>query len=359
MWREGCRRPLSTCLVLVGLLVGSTALAQSRNDSDVIRLRILGGLDGVTQYTKHEQPFWTKTLAARSRGRIQAEITPVDRAGIRVQESLSLLQLGVISFGTSLLSQVGALAPELAAADLAGLNSDIDSARRAVSASRPVLEKTLRERFGVELLAVYAYPAQVIYCKNAFNGLSDLKGRKVRTSSSSQADLIEALGAAPVVTSFAELMPYMRSGGIDCAITGTMSGHTIGLNEITTHVHAMPLNWGLSIFAANAAAWKALPSDVRVLIKDELPKLEAAIWSEAQKETLEGLACNTGQSRGCSNARRGNMVEVPVTSQDEQLRRDVFSSAVLPRWIQRCGAACARTWEQTFGPVTGISPKTH
>jgi TRAP-type C4-dicarboxylate transport system substrate-binding protein len=347
-------------LFLVGMLVGCGALAQAQapNNTDVVRLRILGGLDGITQYTKHEQPFWTKTLSARSGGRIQAEITPVDRAGIRVQESLRLIQLGVVPFGTSLLGQ-GGFAPELGAMDLAGLNPDISSVRRSLAAFRPTLESTLRERYGVELLAVYAYPAQVIYCKNPFSGLSDLKGRKVRTSSSSQADLMEALGAVPVVTSFAELMPYMRSGAIDCAITGTMSGNTIGLHEITSHLHTMPLNWGVSVFAANGMAWNAVPVDVRALIKEELPKLEAAIWADSGRETQEGIACNTGQPNGCNTARRGKMVPVPMTAQDEQLRRDVFSSTVLTRWIQRCGAVCARTWEQSLGPVTGINPKTN
>jgi TRAP-type C4-dicarboxylate transport system substrate-binding protein len=341
-------------------MLGSfAALGQTSSNTEVVRLQILGGLDGVTQYTKHEQPFWTKTLAARSGGKIQAEIKPVDRAGIRVQESLRLLQIGIVPFGTSLLSQVGPLAPELAAVDLAGLNPDVTSVRRAVSIFRPLLEKTLRERFGVELLAIYAYPAQVIYCKSPFTGLSDLKGRKVRTSSSSQADLMEALGALPVVTSFAELMPYMRSSAIDCAITGAMSGNSIGLHEITSHLHTLPLNWGLSFFAANGTSWNALPADVRALLKEELPKLEAAIWAESERETQEGLACNTGLPNGCTNARRGKMVAVPMTPQDEQLRRQVFSNVVLTRWIQRCGTLCARTWEQSLGPVTGINPKTN
>jgi TRAP-type C4-dicarboxylate transport system substrate-binding protein len=355
--RAACR---PAYLFLAGLLlVCFGALAQTPKSTEVVRLRVLGGLDGVSQYVKHEQPFWTKTLVHKSGGRIQADITPVDRAGIRVQESLRLLQLGVVPFGTSLLSQVGTLAPELTAVDLAGLNTDFSSVRRAVSGFRPILEKTLREVYGVELLAVYAYPAQVIYCKKPFVSLSDLKGRKVRTSSSSQADLMEALGAMPVSTSFAELMPYMRSGAIDCAITGTMSGNTIGLHEITSHLHTLPLNWGLSVFAANGAAWNGLPADVRALLKEELPKLEAAIWAESERETQEGIACNSGQSSACSAARRGKMVAVPLTPQDEQLRRDVFSSTVLPRWIQRCGAACARAWEQSLGPLTGINPKTN
>ena len=327
--------------------------------SGTVHLRVVGGLDGVNQYLRLEQPFWTKTLSEKSNGRVQAEIVPFDRAGIRASESLRFLQLGVLPFGTALLSSIAAVAPELSAPDLAGLNPDIAAVRRAVIAFRPTLERALRQDYGVELLAVYTYPAQVIYCKNPFTGLSDLKGRKVRTASSSQADFIEALGAVPVVTSFAELMPYVRSGAIDCAITGTMSGNTIGLHEITSHLHTLPLNWGLSVFAANGAAWNSLPADVRALIREELPKLEAAVWVDAERETQEGIACNTGQPSACSTPRRGKMVPVPLTAQDEQLRRDVFSSTVLTRWIQRCGALCARTWEQSLGPAAGIYPKNN
>lgn len=319
-----------------------------------VRLRVVGGLDGLSQYLHHEQPFWTRELAARSKGRVQAEIVPFDRAGIRAQDGLRLIQLGIVPFGTTLLSQVAAHAPELSAPDLAGLNSDMAAVRRAVTAFRPLLQRTLKERYGVELLAVYAYPAQVLFCKRPLTQLADLKGRRVRTSSASQSDLVEALGSTPVLTAFAEIMPYMRGGNIDCAITGTMSGNTIGLHEITRDLYAMPLNWGLSVFAAHAASWSALPQDVQALLREELPRLESAIWAESEKETGDGVDCNTGSPR-CTDSRRGKMVAVPISERDEQLRREVFSSTVLARWIQRCGPVCARTWEQTLAPVTGIN----
>ena len=93
------------------------------------------------------------------------------------------------------------------AADLTGLNPDIQSLKRSVAAFRPHLERLLRERRGIELLALYTYPAQVVFCNKAFASLGDLAGRRVRVSSASQADLIEALGAKPVNTGFAEIMP--------------------------------------------------------------------------------------------------------------------------------------------------------
>ncbi|HEX6703244.1 MAG TPA: TRAP transporter substrate-binding protein [Albitalea sp.] len=332
--------------------MGGLACAQA---AETQRLRIVGGLAGVNQYTRQEEPFWSKELPKLTGGKVSAEIVPFDRAGIRGQEMLRLMQLGVVPFGTALLNLSATQEPVFGAPDLAGLNPDMKSVRRTVVAFRPYLEKTLRER-GIELLAVYAYPAQVVFCNKPFTSLADLANRRTRTSSPPQADLIEALGGVPVQTGFADIMANMKSGNIECAITGTMSGNTIGLHEVTSHVHSMAINWGLSIFGANAAAWNALPPDVRKVLRDELPKLEQAIWAEAERETGEGIACNTGNSI-CAEGRRGRMVEVKASPTDDARRRTIFVGTVLARWVHRCGPSCAEVWNRTIGPVVGFEAK--
>ncbi len=327
--------------------------AQAATPTGPTRLRVVGGVEALGPYINHELPFWTKELPARSKGRVQAEIVPFDRVGIRSQDALRLIQLGIVPFGTILLSQVAAQAPELSAADLTGLTQDIAGLKRAVAAFRPQLQKTLREQYGVELLAVYAYPAQVLFCKRPLARLSDLKGRRVRTSTTSQSDLVEALGSIPVRTAFGQIMSYMRSGSIDCAIAGAMAGNAIGLHEATTDLYPMPLGWGLSVFAAHAPSWNALQQDVQALLREELPKLENDTWAGAEKETADGIDCNSGSPR-CASGRRGRMTVAPVDERDDPLRREVFSSTVLARWVQRCGPACARAWQQSLAPATGI-----
>jgi len=311
---------------------------------------------GVNQYTRQEEPFWTRELPRLSAGHYKAEIVPFDRAGIRGQEMLRLMQLGVVPFGTAILGLTASQEPAFGAPDLVGLNPDMGTLRRTVAAFRPFLDKTLRERYGIELLAVYVYPAQVVFCSKPLASLSDLAGRRTRTSSPPQADFVEALGGTPVQTGFAEIMPNLKSGNIDCAITGTMSGNTIGLADATTHLHSMAINWGLSIFGANQASWNALPADLKALLRQELPKLEQSIWAESDRETGEGIACNTGAA-GCSDGRKGRMIEVRATPADDQRRRDIFVSTVLARWVQRCGAQCAQIWNQTIAPVSGFEAR--
>ena len=341
--------------VLAACCLATAAPAtQARDAAAKAHLRVVGGLAGVNQYTQFEEPFWVRELQRLSAGQLSAEIVPFDRAGIKPPEMLRLMQQGVVPFGTALLSLAAPQDMVLSAPDLAGLSPDMGSLRRTVAAYRPFLEKTLREQYGIELLAVYSYPAQVTFCNKPINGLADLAGRRVRTSSTSQSDLVEALGGTPVRTGFAEILANVQSGNIDCVITGTMSGNTIGLHEVTTHIHSMPVNWGLSIFGANVAAWQTLTVAQRNMLKPEIGKLEQQIWDMADRDTGQGVSCNIGAA-ACTGARKGSMKEVRASAADEARRREIFAATVLARWVQRCGAPCAQVWNQTIGTAMGIT----
>jgi TRAP-type C4-dicarboxylate transport system substrate-binding protein len=317
------------------------------------KLRVVGGLAGINQFTRNEEPFWSKELARLSGGKYTADIVPFDRAGVPGSDMLHLMELGVIPLGTALLSTASSQYPEYGAPDLAGLNPDFASIRKTVAAFRPYLQKSLRDAHGIEMLAIYTYPAQVLFCKKAIAGLSDLAGRRIRVASATQSDFVSALGGVPVLVGFAQVLPNMASGNTECAITGTMTGFTMGLHEVTQFVHRMPITWGLAIFGANQAAWNALPGDLRALLSRELPKLEAAIWNESERETQEGFACNRG-AESCAVARKGKMAEVATSENDERLRREIFTNVVLPRWLQRCNNRCLDLWNKTIGPAQGI-----
>ena len=339
--------------LLTGALFIGTCLAQTPPAPPLQKLRIVGGLAGLNQYTRNEEPFWTQTLARLSAGKYDADIVPFDRAGVPGSDMLRLIQLGVVPFGTALMSSLSAQYPQYSAPDLAGLNPDMASLKKSVAAFRPYLENELRVRHGVEVLALYVYPAQVVFCKRALASLADLAGRRIRVSSATQSDFVNALGGVPVLSGFSQIMANMASGNTECAITGVMSGHALGLHEITTHLHTLPVTWGLAIFGANLAAWDALPPDLKALLRRELPILEAAIWNESARETSAGLACNTG-AKNCAGARRGRMVAVHHSAKDEQQRMEIFTTSVLPHWIARCSVRCADVWNQTIGPARGI-----
>lgn len=343
--------------VVCSALLAWCALTVHAQTPAPFKLRVVGGLAGLSQFTRWEEPFWTKDLQRLSGGKYSADVVPFDRAGVPGVEMLRLLQLGVVPFGTTLLSSLTAQFPQYTAPDLAGLNPDMANLKRSLAAFRPYLEKSLREQHGIEALAFYTYPAQVVFCKAPIANLSELSGRRVRVSSAGQADFVGALGGVPVNTAFAQMVGSFQAGNIDCAITGTLSGFTVGLPGMTSYLYPMPVTWGVAIFAANLAAWEALPPDLRALLRRELPKLEASIWEQSSKDTLEGIACSTGTS-GCTLPNKGAMTLVPVSAQDERRRQEIFKSSVLPRWLQRCGPRCVEIWNKTLGPDRGIPAPT-
>lgn len=322
-----------------------------------LRLQIVGGLASLNQFTRNEEPFWTRELARLSAGKFDADIVPFDKAGVPGADMLRMMQLGVVPFGTVLLSALATQRPQFSAPDLAGLNPNVASLKKNLAAFRPYLQNELRERHGVEALAVYIYPAQVFFCARPLASLDDLAGRRVRVSSPTQADFVTALGGVPVLTGFAQIMASMASHNTECAITGTMSGNTLGLHEVTRYVHALPVTWGLAVFGANRGAWDALPPDLRALLSRELPKLETAIWAESERETAEGTACNTG-TLSCHTGRKGSMTEVSVSARDERRRQTLLKDTILPRWLARCGGQCAEVWNQTVGAAQGLAAPT-
>jgi TRAP-type C4-dicarboxylate transport system substrate-binding protein len=346
--------PIIACAMTMALLL-SAFIARA---DEPIQLKVVGGLAGVSQYERLEKPFWEHRIEALSNGSIKAEIHAFDRSGLPGQEMLQLMRLGIVPFGTALLAVVSGDEPELNAVDLPALNPDMQALRRTVGLYRTHLQEMLRAKFGIELLAVYAYPAQVIFCAKSFTGLSGLAGRRIRTSSVGQSEMMTALGAIPVLTPFAEIVNSVRTGVVDCAITGTLSGNEIGLPNVTSYIYPMAISWGLSFFGANAAVWEALRTDLRTMLREALAGLEREIWDAADRETAVGLACDVGAADCGDKHSPGHMTLVPVTSQDEATRKRLLVQSVLPGWIQRCGADCVAAWNRELAPALGIKAAT-
>ena len=325
----------------------------ARADDSPIELKVVGGLAGVSQYTEFEEPFWTKEVPLLTNNGVHAEIQPFDRSGLPGEEMLQLMHLGVVPFGTALLAEVSGDEPELNAVDLPTLNPDMTSLRKTVGLYRDHLREILEKKYGIELLGIYAYPAQVLFCTQYFSTLKDLAGRKVRTSSVGQSEMMTALHATPIMTPFSEIVRSVRSKVVDCAITGTMSGDQIGLPEVTSYISPMAISWGLSFFGANKLTWDQLPPDIRDLLRKGIGKLELSIWDAADRETTAGLACDIG-SNACLNGKIYHMILVPLTAGDEAVRNNLLVKSILSKWIKRCGADCVAAWNNTLGPAMGI-----
>jgi TRAP-type C4-dicarboxylate transport system substrate-binding protein len=337
-------------------MIALTSLGAARHAAaqpSAIELDVIGGLAGVSQYELFEKPFWLTTVPVITGGRVRAHVVPSERSGVRGQDVLQLLRLGVVSFGNVLLALAASEEPELNGIDLPLLNPDIGALSQTAEIWRPRLTALLEEQYGVKLLAIYTYPAQVMFCREVFSGLSDLAGRRVRTSSVGQSELVSALGGIPVVIPFSEIVPAMRRGVVQCAITGSKSGNSIGLHEVSTHISRLAISWGVSIFAANLAYWEALPEEVQQQLASGIERLQQDIWTASDQETRDGFNCNAGRAT-CVGGRPGNMTIVDENAQDNVSRISLLTDTVVRNWVNRCGAECERSWNSLMSSTTGI-----
>lgn len=340
---------LAALTLSVAVAAGS-ALAQ---DLPRTHLKVVGAWGNLSQYKNFEQPFWTREIVEKSKGAITAEITPFNEMGLKGAEMFRLMRLGVIDFGSTVLGYVAGDDPRNEAIDLAGLAPDVATARRISDAYRPVYDRFYRERFGIQVLAIWPYPAQVIYCNGAISGLEDLRGKKVRTGNRTLAEFVEALGGTGVTMSFSEVVPALQNKVVDCAITGTLSGNAAKWYEVSTHLYALSVGWSQVMHAVNLKSWERLAPSVREFLVREIKDLEDRIWKAMDEETQQGIECNIGRD-SCTMGSKGKMTLVPVSDKDRETLGRVLREVVVPKWAARCGAECVQEWNATVGAIVGI-----
>jgi TRAP-type C4-dicarboxylate transport system substrate-binding protein len=301
-----------------------------------------------------EVPFWTQTVPAASKDRITADVTPIDQVGVDDKAVLRLLKLGVFEFASWDVSKMAGDDARFEGPDLAGIALDIDTARKAANAYRPVLERLMQEKWNVKLLAIGSAPPQVFWCRTAIGGLADLKGKKVRVFNKTMVDFLQGVGAEPVSINFSEVVTALQNGVVDCAVTGTLVGNTGGWTEVTTHLFPMYMGWSLNVHAVNLAVWNRLDAATQAFLVAEFKKFEDKFWDTMRLAIDDAEHCNFGKQPCKMGKTIAHMTPVPVKPEEEALRKKLMESAVLANWAKRAGPDAAKEWNATIGPVVGL-----
>jgi TRAP-type C4-dicarboxylate transport system substrate-binding protein len=261
-----------------------------------------------------------------------------------------------VEIGAVPLNTVAGDVPLLDMVDLAGLNPTIGQARQVADALMPELNRAL-ERFGVRLITMAPYPAQVLFCRERANSLADLRGRRIRTGGGSINDFVAAIGGQAVGIGFPEVYAALERGVADCAITGTGSGNGARWYEVTTHMYALPVAWSTYGYFVNLAWWNRLDAPAREMITQTFAELSDAQWKLGDEASEDGIACNTGTRAGCSIGRlveNRPMTVTRATPQDLETLRGILANNVLPAFVRRCGAACGETFNRIVAPIAGV-----
>jgi TRAP-type C4-dicarboxylate transport system substrate-binding protein len=320
----------------------------------VVHFKVLGSVAETSHYKQFEEPFWSRRLTEDSGGRVTAEIAPFDKAGLTASKAVQLTRLGVISFLTVQAGMIAPEDPEANAPALPGVSPTSEDTKIAAESWKPIMSRVFSERYGLDVLAQLGYPAQVMLCVEKFTKLRDLAGRTIRTSTVSQTDFVESLGARGVVLPLGETRQAVIDGSVDCSITGTVTANLIGLSQVARYIYTTPISWGLELVVVNHQTWLGLDPKVREFVTNELSELEADMWRSSATATRDGFACAAGLT-SCLSGIRGDAVLVEPTPDDETLIREILVGKVLPKWADRCGPDCTADWNRLIGQRIGIT----
>jgi TRAP-type transport system periplasmic protein len=334
---------------VVGLM-GGTAFA-----ADLPEMTVKGiGLNSKTIASfGDEVPFWKETIPEASGGKITAEFSPVDLMGVKDPQVMRMSSLGVVDFASGDISKMAGDDPVFEGCDLAGLALDLETARKACDAWAPVMDRVMQEKFNVKMLAFGANPPQVFWCREELSGIEDLAGKKTRVFNKTMTDFISAVGGTTVSLPFAEVVPALQRGVVDCAVTGTLSGNTAGWPEVSGYLYPMYMGWSINYQSANLDKWNSWPKEVQDFFTEQFDEFQETMWSTVREATQQGELCNFGKD-GCTLGKPADMELVPVSDEDKVKHKELMENVVLVEWGKRCGKDCASEWNETVGKVVGL-----
>jgi len=307
-----------------------------------------------TQFTLVDIPY-LRGMPGRTGGRINVTLASHAERNLSGSEIVRLVRSGQAEIGAGTLSTLSGDVPILDGVDLSGLAPEIGRARRIAEAILPTANRDL-ERFGVRLVVLYPFPAQVLFCRQPFQTLDDLRGRKIRTFGQSLVDLMGALGAQPVSIGFPEVYSALERGVVDCAVTGTGSGASARWPEVSTHISNLPLSWAVAGYMVNLAWWNRLDPAVRGYLEATFREMTEKLWELGDVGTRDGIDCNLGLRDKCklNQLAARPMTEVPGTPEEAARIRRIFETVVLPGWVKRCGARCGEVYNEVIAPISGV-----
>lgn len=351
------KRTVMALTAALGLAVMASPAAAA--DYGKREFKVVGTWGNLAHWKERESRFWGKDVPEASGGALTANAKPYTELGLSGYEVMRLLKLGVYDAAHSLATYSSQDSPAIEGTDLAGLTQDINTYREMINSYRDIMTRELSDKFSSHLMMVYAWPSQQLFCnmgdKSKTNiTLEDMKGKKIRTYSTTLGDFIEGVGGSAVTIAFAEVVPALQKGVADCGLTGTLPAYNAKWSQVVTHNIRIRLGYANSFLAMNNKTWNSLTPDAQKLLMDQSAKLEDEMWVATAASDQLGMDCNA--SGPCSIGEPGGMTPIEPGPADQAKLKEIVQNFVVKRWAARCGTdKCLDEWNNTIGKIVARS----
>lgn len=347
-------RCLMAATATTALLAANTASAEL----DTIQLEVIVGNHTDVYTVNHVLPFFNDTLPEASGGKITARTVPYTELGLAGFELMNLLKLGTNDISWGVPGYVAGDSPVVEGLELPGMTGDYSVMFKVQDAYHDIFDRELREKFNAKLISWSQQPALQGYCKLSQDeidnfSLAVMEGKNTRVHSTSFADFAKAMGAVPVTMPFADVIPALERGVVDCALTSPSAAYGYGIGQVANAVVNLNVGYSTHFYAMNLDTWNGLNKETQDFLTEQFDQLNQDLRDytpEVQEEMAKCLAdgpCGVGEPAG--------MAYVELNEADSAELKKRVEATVLPNWAERAGAGAADEWNASAGQILGMS----
>jgi TRAP-type transport system periplasmic protein len=236
-----------------------------------------------TYYHTTNLKAFAEKVRELSNGRMEIRVHPASSL-YPAPELIPAVVDGRVEIAPVLSAYLTDLFLEMGVLELPFMTSSIDEHRKAAEALRPFYTEALAKR-NLKLMTIHTWPSQQLFAAQPIRTLADWKGKKLRVYGAESADLVRALGGAPVSIPFGEVYTALQRGVVDGAMTSATNAEPMKFFEVSKYLNYWFLT-GASIewLAVNRKAWDALPKDLQQVVLDALTavRFEDKEWEDAK-----------------------------------------------------------------------------
>jgi TRAP-type C4-dicarboxylate transport system substrate-binding protein len=235
---------------------------------------------------------WCKEVEKRTNGRVTVTFHP-GATLVAMPQTYEAVANGIVDIGFSAFGYTPGRFPMM---ELLDLPTGLKTSALAVKLAKEYIEKFKpKELQDVKLLYVIATTPALIHTKKPIRKLEDLKGMKIRTVGGSMVNLVQSLGAVPVVIPTVDTYDAASKGVIEGTYSAWPGLTTFKWGEVLPYTvenfRTAPAS--IQYVVMNKEKWNALSPDIQQIMDKLSQEYEVKItqvWERMTTESIRNLA---------------------------------------------------------------------
>jgi TRAP-type C4-dicarboxylate transport system substrate-binding protein len=300
---------------LLLLLVARLAAA-----AEPVTLRFSSALPPFAPVAKDELIPWFKDVEADSGGTIKFQLFWSGQLVQNQTREFDSMMSGVFDLAALVPAFYIQALPD---SSLFALPGAVKSAQEAAYGGWTMNEAhLLRGMDRLFVIATFSNDPGGLHFAKRLRSFGDIKGLKIRVSGPEEAQIVSALGAAPVGMNVADMAESLARGVYDGTLNGWSANHLFRVTPVLKSHFDVSLGVRQFVFAMNRAVYDKLPAAAQAALR----KHRGLALSLAMAGAMEG----DGERERAEARAKGTII--PLTAADEA-RLDAAARPLVDKWI--------------------------